>query len=81
MRFSESMAKLVSSRRSSRTSLRRWWASSMTSTGSCLASWASRETSVLIAWWAEERERSTAMPSSHPMALYMSSTLPVESDT
>ena len=63
-RFSESIAKLVSRRRSSSTSLRRWWASSMMSTGSCLASLARRETSVLIAWWAEERERSTAMPSS-----------------
>ena len=81
MRCSAPMAKLVSRRRSSRTSLRRWWASSTTRTGSCLASLARREISVLIAWCAEERDRSTAIPISHAIDLYMSSTLPVVRET
>ena len=56
-------------------------ASSTTRTGSCLASFARREISVLIAWCAEERDRSTAIPISHAIDLYMSSTLPVVRET
>ena len=48
-RRSASMPKFVRSLRSSRTSLRRCWASSTIRTGSCLASWTRRVTSLRMA--------------------------------